>query len=87
MNTPTLGAVAADQPNRQQRRRPDHQTAVLDRHDTACYLGIGLSLLAELTAQNRIPSLTIGRRRLYRLVDLDAWLEEQVRSRWVLNEP
>jgi excisionase family DNA binding protein len=79
MNTPTLGAVAVDQPNRQQRGAPNQQPAVLDRLGTASYLGIGLSLLAELTAQNRIPSLTIGRRRLYRRVDLEAWLGEQVR--------
>jgi excisionase family DNA binding protein len=48
---------------------------VLNRPDAARYLGIGLALLAELTARADVPSLKIGRRRLYRITDLDAFLE------------
>lgn len=49
--------------------------ALLDRAQTCAYLTIGPTKLAELTACGRIPSFTIGRRRLYRRAALDSWLE------------
>lgn len=49
--------------------------AVLDRSEAATYTGVGLSLLAELTARGAIPSLKIAGRRLYRRESLDRWLE------------
>jgi excisionase family DNA binding protein len=55
--------------------------AVLDRFQTARYLGIGLSYLAVLTTSSQIPSLKIGRRRLFRISDLDHWLTDQVQGR------
>jgi excisionase family DNA binding protein len=52
---------------------------VVDRHGARHHVGgIGLSKLAELTATKEIPSFRIGRRRLYRVADLDAWLEAKV---------
>lgn len=44
----------------------------LSKHHAAEYLGIGLTLLAEL----QIPSIKFGRRLVYDRVDLDTWLEE-----------
>jgi excisionase family DNA binding protein len=54
--------------------------AVLDRHETARYLGLGLSIVAELTATRELPSLKVGRRRLYRRGDLDSWLANKVQG-------
>lgn len=48
--------------------------AVLDRAQVCAYLAIGPTKLAELTACGKVPSLVIGRRRLYRRAALDAWL-------------
>ena len=44
----------------------------LSKKEAAYYLGIGLTLLAEL----HIPSIKLGRRLVYDKVDLDSWLEE-----------
>jgi hypothetical protein len=44
----------------------------LSREEAASYLGIGVTLLAELD----IPAVKIGRRQVYDKVDLDLWLEE-----------
>jgi excisionase family DNA binding protein len=52
----------------------------LDRFGAAEYLGFGLTTLAELTAAGAIPSLRVGRRRLYRVADLDAWLAALVKG-------
>lgn len=50
--------------------------AVLAAPQAADYVGIGTSLLAELTARGEIPSLKISSRRLYRRAALDSWLEK-----------
>lgn len=50
----------------------------MDRAGAARFLGIGLSTLAELTATGDVPSLKVGRRRLYRVADLDSWLAGRV---------
>jgi len=44
----------------------------LSKEEAARYLGIGVTLLAELG----IPFLKIGRRCLYDKVDLDDWIED-----------
>lgn len=44
----------------------------LTKEQAAAYLGIGITLLAELG----VPSVKLGRRCVYDVVDLDAWLEE-----------
>jgi hypothetical protein len=44
----------------------------LSKEEAARYLGIGLTLLAELN----IPHLKFGRRCVYDVLDLDAWLDE-----------
>ena len=44
----------------------------LSRKQAATYLGIGVTLLAELG----VPFIQIGRRCVYDRVDLDAWLDE-----------
>jgi excisionase family DNA binding protein len=54
--------------------------AVLDRARAAAYIGVGTTTLAELTATRGVPSLRIGKRRLYRIVDLDAWLAAKVET-------
>jgi hypothetical protein len=47
----------------------------LTKKEAAAYLGIGVTLLAELG----VPSIRFGRRLVYDRVDLDAWLEEYKR--------
>lgn len=44
----------------------------LSKEEAARYLGIGLTLLVEL----EVPFLKLGRRCVYDVLDLDAWLEE-----------
>jgi hypothetical protein len=44
----------------------------LTKEEAAEYLGIGVTLLSELG----VPFVKLGRRCIYDLVDLDAWLEE-----------
>jgi hypothetical protein len=44
----------------------------LNKHQAATYLGIGTTLLLELN----LPSIKLGRRRVYDRLDLDAWLDE-----------
>ncbi|MDA8359179.1 MAG: helix-turn-helix domain-containing protein [Actinomycetota bacterium] len=56
---------------------PD-ECVVFDRHETARYLRLGLSTVAELTARRELRSLKVGRRRLYRRADLDDWLSSKV---------
>lgn len=65
-------------PNHHQGRHREVNPAVMDRAGAARFLGIGLSTLAELTATGDVPSLKVGRRRLYRVADLDSWLAGRV---------
>ena len=44
----------------------------LTKEQAAAYLGIGVTLLAEVG----VPFVKFGRRCVYDRVDLDAWLEE-----------
>jgi hypothetical protein len=44
----------------------------LSKEQAAEYLGIGVTLLAEL----RVPAIKLGRRCVYDKLDLDAWLDE-----------
>jgi len=44
----------------------------LSKEEAARYLGIGVTLLAELD----VPAIKLGRRCVYDVLDLDAWLEE-----------
>ena len=44
----------------------------LSKEQAAEYLGIGVTLLAELG----VPCVKFGRRSVYDVVDLDAWLTE-----------
>ncbi|MES2364131.1 MAG: hypothetical protein V4646_20350 [Pseudomonadota bacterium] len=44
----------------------------LSKEQTAAYLGIGLTLLAELA----IPHVRFGRRCVYDKLDIDAWLDD-----------
>lgn len=44
----------------------------LSKEQAAEYLGIGVTLLIEL----RVPAIKLGRRSIYDVLDLDAWLDE-----------
>ena len=44
----------------------------LSKEQAAVYLGIGVTLLAQLD----VPHVRLGRRCVYDRVDLDAWLDE-----------
>ena len=54
--------------------------ALLSAAETAEYLSLSPRTLASLTSQGVIPSLTIGRRRLYCRASLDLWIAERVQS-------
>jgi hypothetical protein len=47
----------------------------LTKDEAAEYLGIGVTLLSELS----VPAVKFGRRCVYDVFDLDAWLEEYKR--------
>ena len=51
---------------------PLPQVRCLSKEEAARYLGIGVTLLAELD----IPYVKFGRRLVYDKVDLDLWLDE-----------
>jgi excisionase family DNA binding protein len=55
-----------------------HTPALLSAVDTARYLAISQRTLATLTASGEVPSLTIGRRRVYPRVALDQWIAERI---------
>ena len=44
----------------------------LSKEQAAAYLGIGLTLLAELS----VPHVRFGRRCVYDKLDMDAWLDD-----------
>lgn len=54
----------------------------LSKEQAAAYLGIGVTLLSELD----IPFIKLGRRCIYDVVDLDAWLDEYKRRGRVRKE-
>lgn len=56
-------------------RIASHPWRLLDRPSAAVVLGIGLRLLDQLTSCEAIPSVCIGRRRLYREDHILAWLD------------
>jgi excisionase family DNA binding protein len=52
---------------------------VLDANTAARYMGLSASTLAKMRLSGNSPAfLKLGRRVLYRRVDLDAWLESRV---------
>ena len=51
------------------------EARILSKEQAALYLGIGVTLLAELA----VPFVKFGRRCVYDRIDLDAWLEEYKR--------
>lgn len=53
-------------------RLPLPAARCLSKEQAAEYLGIGVTLLAEL----RVPAIKLGRRCVYDVLDLDAWLDE-----------
>jgi predicted DNA-binding transcriptional regulator AlpA len=51
----------------------------IDREQAAAAIGVSVRTLDTLDATGKGPkALRIGRRRLYRVSDLEAWLEQQV---------
>ena len=51
----------------------------LSARQAAAALGISPRLLARLTASGEIPSVTVGRRRLYGAASLSLWFETRER--------
>jgi excisionase family DNA binding protein len=47
---------------------------VLSRHEAADYLHISISALGNLLAAGQVPSIKIGRRRVFLRSSLDAWM-------------
>lgn len=69
MNTASNRMVNNDQDNL---ALPLPAVRCLSKDQAALYLGVGITLLAELD----IPCIKFGRRRVYDKIDLDTWLEE-----------
>jgi excisionase family DNA binding protein len=57
-------------------KKPKVAPGALDSKEAAAYLGISRTQLYETPALMRL-SFRVGRRRLWRKVDLDAWMAEQ----------
>lgn len=53
----------------------DPSVRLIGAPEAAAMLSISERLLWSLSACNAVPSLTIGRRRLFRPCELDAWLD------------
>lgn len=66
LNTPTSDTASKDL-----------SAAYFDRLYGDRYIGVGLSTLAGLTAAGSLPSFGV-KRRLYRVADLQTWLEALV---------
>src|SRR5579859_7454631 len=66
----------------EQQALPAPAIRCLTKEQAAAYLGIGVTLLAELG----VPAVKFGRRLVYDRIDLDAWLEEYKRRGRVREE-
>lgn len=53
---------------------------VMSPEDLADYLGLGRTYTYQLLMSGAIPSFKIGRLRRIRRIDVDAYLDERVRS-------
>ena len=57
---------------------PKPASGCLDRRESASYLSISTRLLDDLAAQGALPRVKIGRETLFRVADLDAFIESKV---------
>lgn len=64
-----------------QKERDDirsHPPRQLRTSEAARYIGVSERTLRSLVAERKIPFVRIRRRIIFRLVDLDRWIEEHV---------
>ena len=52
----------------------DPQALLVDARSASAMLGVSERTLSTLTRDNAVPSLTVGRRRLYPVSGLHAWI-------------
>jgi excisionase family DNA binding protein len=57
---------------------PASVSGCLDRRESASYLSISTRLLDDLAAQGKLPRVKIGRKTLFRVADLDAFVDSKV---------
>ncbi|MDA7926161.1 helix-turn-helix domain-containing protein [bacterium] len=57
---------------------PKPASGCLDRRESASYLSISTRLLDDLAAHGSLPRVKIGRKTLFRVADLDAFIESKV---------
>lgn len=57
---------------------PASTVGCLDRRESASYLSISTRLLDGLAAQGKLPRVKIGSKTLFRVADLDAFIESKV---------
>jgi hypothetical protein len=50
----------------------------LDRRNSAAYISISTRLLDDLAAQGLIPRVKIGRKTLFRVADLEAYVDSRI---------
>ena len=63
------------------RRSPRKDTLLLDAKRAAAMLGIGSRTLWSLTKAGEVPHLRIGRRVLYPVDHLTAWIRAKTKGR------
>jgi len=59
---------------------PAHERLALRPAEAARLLGIGRTLLWLMTARNEIPHARLGKRIVYPLAQLEAWLAERTKG-------
>lgn len=62
--------------------RNGYPTAVLDIREAAAYLAVTDTTLRRMIRRGEIPHTRVGRSIRFRLVDLDAYLEERTSRTW-----
>jgi excisionase family DNA binding protein len=51
--------------------------ATIDGYKAAEHIGISYGLLMKMVANNKVPCIHAGDRKLFRIETLDRWMEEQ----------
>jgi len=81
----TGGQTAAETPPRGAGARFERfglPTAVLDVHEAAAYLAVTSGTVYRLVRSGELAHVRIGRSVRFRVVDLDAYLEERTGREW-----
>ncbi|MCL6558881.1 MAG: helix-turn-helix domain-containing protein [Firmicutes bacterium] len=56
---------------------PPPKRATVDAKEAAEYIGVSYWLLLEMAKRGEVPCIRAGRRVLFRVASLDAWMRDQ----------